>query len=78
MEPYRPLVDKLVFEIVRENDLWVMDTGMKARLLSIPALDVTINGMKSPLMVATTITTASVAKCFNGETRQVVYPTVEL
>lgn len=78
MEPYRPFVDKLVFEIVRENDLWVMDTGMKARLLSIPALDVTINGMKSPLMVATTITTASVAKCFNGETRQVVYPTVEL
>ena len=78
MEPYRPFVDKLVFEIVRENDLWVMDTGMKARLLSIPALDVTINGMKSPLMVATTFTTASLAKCFNGESRQVVYPTLEL
>ena len=76
MEPYRPYVDKLVFEIVRENDLWVMDTGMKARLLTIPSIDVNINGTTRPLMIAATATTASLAKCFNGESRQVLYPSI--
>lgn len=74
MEPYRPFVDKLVYQIVKENDLWILDTGMKTRLLSIPMMDVQINGVTSPLMIAATTTTASLAKCFNGESRQVLYP----
>ncbi|HAZ74732.1 MAG TPA: type II CRISPR-associated endonuclease Cas1 [Rikenellaceae bacterium] len=74
MEPYRPYVDKLVFEIVKENDLWILDSGMKTRLLSIPMLDVKINGVTSPLMIAATTTSSSLAKCFSGESRQVLYP----
>lgn len=74
MEPYRPFVDKLVYQIVEENDLWILDTGMKTRLLSIPMMDVQINGVTSPLMIAATTTTASLAKCFTGESRQVLYP----
>ena len=48
---------------------------MKARLLTIPTLDVVISGKRSPLMVAVAQTTASLYKCFNGEMRRIAYPT---
>lgn len=76
MEPYRPYVDELVFAIVK--DLGVenlqLTTTLKARLLSIPTLDVVIGGKCSPLMVAATQTTASLYKCFSGELRRIAYP----
>ena len=78
MEPYRPYVDILVFQIVKENKAKVLDNEMKARLLSIPTLNVTIGGGNSPLMVAVTTTTASLAKCFIGESRQVSYPSIRV
>lgn len=75
MEPYRPYVDKLVAEIVdSETDISVLTTGIKSRLLSVPILDVVINGRRSPLMVAVGTTTASLYKCFSGEIRKIVYP----
>lgn len=77
MEPYRPYVDKLVAEIVdSETDISVLTTGIKSRLLSIPILDVVINGRRSPLMVAVGTTTASLYKCYSGEIRKIVYPTM--
>lgn len=74
MEPYRPYVDELVLEIVRGEDYVELTRDLKARLLSIPVLDVVINGQRSPLMVAATTTTASLAKCFSGELRKIAYP----
>lgn len=47
---------------------------IKAKLLGIPVLDVVINGQRSPLMVAVGLTTASVAKCYLGESRKITYP----
>lgn len=47
---------------------------IKARLLSIPVLDVTINGQRSPLMIAVGQTTASLARCYLGEIRKIAYP----
>jgi CRISPR-associated protein Cas1 len=47
---------------------------LKARLLSIPVLDVKIAGQRSPLMIAVGQTTASLAKCYLGELRKIVYP----
>lgn len=77
MEPYRPYVDKLVAEIVdSETDISVLTTGIKSRLLSVPILDVVINGRRSPLMVAVGTTTASLYKCYSGEIRKIVYPTM--
>ena len=43
-------------------------------LLSIPVLDVIIEGKRSPLMIAASQTTASLAKCFYGEIRKISYP----
>ncbi|MBR1652655.1 MAG: type II CRISPR-associated endonuclease Cas1 [Alloprevotella sp.] len=77
MEPYRPYVDELVLDIVRTEDYSLLTRDLKARLLSIPTLDVTIGGQRSPLMVAATTTTASLAKCFSGELRKVSYPEMD-
>lgn len=76
MEPYRPFVDKLVIEIIESGeDISELTKAIKAKLLNIPVLDVMINNQRSPLMIAVGFTTASLAKCYNGEIRKIAYPT---
>ena len=78
MEPYRPYVDELVVKIIRQNyNYKELTKELKALLLSIPVLDVTIDGKRSPLLIAASQTTASLAKCFRGEARTVAYPTLQ-
>ena len=75
MEPYRPFVDKLVVEIVDSGENYIeLTKQLKSKLLNIPVLDVIINGQRSPLMIAAGFTTASLAKCYNGEARKILYP----
>lgn len=73
MEPYRPFVDKIAVELF-DNGYTELDKEAKSRLLSIPVLDVIINGQRSPLMNAVGQTTASFYKCLTGETRKIAYP----
>lgn len=78
MEPYRPYVDKLVAEIVDSGaDISSLTTELKGKLLTIPILDVVINGRRSPLMVGVGMTTASLYKCYSGEIRKIAYPMME-
>ena len=75
MEPYRPYVDQLVVDIIEQYGVDIeLSKDIKAELLSIPTLDVVIGGKRSPLMVATAQTTASLSKCFCGELRKIAYP----
>ncbi|MDE6000068.1 MAG: type II CRISPR-associated endonuclease Cas1 [Bacteroidaceae bacterium] len=75
MEPYRPFVDELVIQIMKTvDDYSELTRDIKAMLLKIPVLDVQIEGKRYPLMIAAGITTASLAKCFSGESRQIKYP----
>ena len=75
MEPYRPFVDKLVYELIHKYpEKSALDKTLKAELLMIPVLDVMIGGKRSPLMIAATQTTASLQKCFSGEIRKISYP----
>ena len=75
MEPYRPFVDKLVFELYRQyGEAVSLTKEIKVSLLSIPTLEVRIGGKRSPLMVAVGQTTASLYKCFSGELRRIAYP----
>lgn len=77
MEPYRPYVDRLVVEIMdAEDNIKEITTAIKTKLLGIPVLDVFINGQRSPLMIAVSQTTASLAKCFSGEIRKIAYPEI--
>ncbi|MBO5901970.1 MAG: type II CRISPR-associated endonuclease Cas1 [Alistipes sp.] len=78
MEPYRPYVDKLVAEIVDSGaDITNLTKEIKGQLLSIPILDVVINGRRSPLMIGVGMTTASLYKCYSGEIRKIAYPSME-
>lgn len=75
MEPYRPYVDELVYEIVKSGIRYEeLTKELKARLLGIPILEVIIDGKRSPLMIAVSQTTASLYKCFSGELRRIAYP----
>lgn len=75
MEPYRPFVDELVLELVRnEQDYSTLTTEIKQKLLQIPVLDVTINDQKSPLMTAVQQTTSSLYKCYAREAKYIKFP----
>ena len=75
MEPYRPYVDRLVYDITEQYGVDVeLSKDIKSELLSIPTLDIIIGGKRSPLMVGVAQTTASLYKCFSGELRKIAYP----
>ena len=75
MEPYRPFVDDLVINTMNKMELSEeLTTGQKREMLMIPILDVIIGGKRSPLMIAAGKTAASLAKCYNGESRNIAYP----
>ena len=75
MEPYRPIVDRLVRHIIINfDDLEDLSLELKRKLLAIPTIDVTIDGHNRPLMVAVDQTTASLYKCYAGESKRIIYP----
>lgn len=77
MEPYRPFVDRIVYAIVAEKrDIQELDTALKTRLLQLPQVDVQFDDITSPLMVGMSRTTASLARCFEGVSRKINYPTL--
>lgn len=77
MEPYRPYVDKLVIDLVDNGiNITSITKEIKQSLLTVPVLDVVISGQRSPLMIAVGQTTASVYRCFAGESRKIVYPEI--
>ncbi|MEO7532660.1 MAG: type II CRISPR-associated endonuclease Cas1 [Ferruginibacter sp.] len=75
MEPYRPFVDQVVRTIIdRTSAVESLTQELKVELLKIPALDVVLDGDKSPLMVAMQRTAVSLAKCYAGEQRKLLLP----
>jgi CRISPR-associated protein Cas1 len=75
MEPYRIYVDYLVNEIIQSGKVYEkLNTDLKQKLLHIPVMDVLIDGVKSPLMVAMSRTTNSLYECFSGKSRKIIYP----
>ena len=77
MEPYRPFVDRLVLSILKdETPAEELTPAIKKKLLVLPAQDVLLQKETSPLMIALQRTTASLAKCFLGETRKIIYPDI--
>ena len=75
MEPYRPYIDQIVYQMVNEfGAIEELKKEHKAILLKIPAMDVMLDGEKSPLMNATQRTAVSLVKCFMGEQRKLLYP----
>lgn len=75
MEPYRPFVDWEVLKIVESGkNIEELNKDLKMQLLSIPTLDVIINEQRSPLMIASHQTSASLSQCFDGNIRKIAFP----
>lgn len=75
MEPYRPFVDAIVRSIIDQTSaVDVLTKELKVQLLNLPTIDVIMDGDASPLMIATQRTAASLAKCYSGDQRKIIYP----
>lgn len=77
MEPYRPFVDRTVLALI--DTLGVpeeLTLQYKGELLKLPVTDTILDGKASPLMAAVARTTASLAQCYNGEQRKLLYPSL--
>jgi CRISPR-associated protein Cas1 len=74
MEPFRPLVDEKVFEIMQQYDEQELNTKIKAELLQILTRTVYFKDEKSPLMVALQKTASSLQQCFMGNRKKIKYP----
>lgn len=75
MEPFRPWVDMLVFQMVRNHgDYLELSPDMKRQFLELPVMDVWIDSSTSPLISAVSKTAASLIKCFEGTEKKIIYP----
>ncbi len=76
MEPYRPFVDKMVYDFCEMQENWSPSLTKEAKvyLMGLPVQDVKIDDRRSPLLIAATTTTTSLFKCFKGISRKIIYP----
>lgn len=74
MEPYRPIVDEKVFEIMQNYKEQELNTALKAEFLQILTRTVYFKDEKSPLMVALQKTASSLQQCFAGDRKKIKYP----
>lgn len=76
MEPYRPYVDEIVYRLYA-NGHKQLTREVKGELLRILFVDTRFDKIVRPLEVGLTFTTASMAKCFAGIQKKVIYPMLE-
>lgn len=74
MEPFRPIVDEKVFEIMQNYDEQELNTVLKSELLQILTRTVYFKEEKSPLMVGLQKTASSLQQCFTGNRKKIKYP----
>lgn len=74
MEPFRPIVDETVYNIMQQYDEQELNTKIKSELLQILTRTVYFKKEKSPLMVALQKTASSLQQCFSGERKKIKYP----
>lgn len=74
MEPFRPIIDEKVFEIINNFKEQELNTQLKAELLQILTRTVYFKNEKSPLMVALQKTASSLQQCYTGERKKIKYP----
>jgi len=74
MEPFRPIVDEKVFEIMQNYDEQELNTVLKSELLQILTRTVYFKEEKSPLMVALQKTASALQQCYTGDRKKIKYP----
>ena len=74
MEPFRPIVDEKVFEIMQNYEEQELNTVLKSALLQILTRTVYFKDEQSTLMVALQKTASSLQQCYTGERKRIKYP----
>ncbi len=76
MEPYRPYVDEIVFDLYANGER-KLTKDVKSQLLRLLFTDTAFGKITRPLDVGLTMTSASLAKCFSGIQKKIAYPQLE-
>lgn len=76
VEPYRPYVDELVHRLHKAGKSQ-LTKEVKGELLHILFADTRFDKVLRPLEVGLTFTSASLAKCFVGTQKKILYPLLE-
>lgn len=74
MEPFRPIVDEKVYQIMLQSNEQELTTPIKVELLQLLTRTVYFKTEKSPLMVALQKTASSLQQCYTGERKKIKYP----
>lgn len=73
MEPYRPFVDEIVFDLYANGER-ELNKDVKAEILKLLYVDTAFDKITRPLDLGLSVTTSSLAKCFSGEQKKILYP----
>lgn len=76
MEPYRPYVDEMVFQLYANGET-ELNKDTKSQLLRLLFADTVFGKVTRPLDIGLTMTTASLAKCYLGVAKKLNYPLLE-
>jgi len=76
MEPYRPFVDRIVYDLYSEGRD-KLDKDTKSALVRVLYADTCFGKITRPLEVGLSMTTASLAKCFGGDSKRIMCPSIE-
>lgn len=76
MEPYRPYVDEIVFDLYANGER-KLTKDVKSQLLRLLFTDTAFGKITRPLDVGLTMTSASLAKCFSGIQKKIAYPLLD-
>jgi CRISPR-associated protein Cas1 len=74
MEPFRPIVDEKVFDIMQRYNEQELNTAIKAEMLQMLTRTIYFKEEKSPLMVGLQKTASSLQQCFTGDRKKIKYP----
>ena len=73
MEPYRLFVDEIVFDLYANGET-ELNKDVKAEILKLLYVDTAFDKVTRPLDLGLSVTTSSLAKCFSGEQKKIMYP----
>ncbi len=77
MEPYRPFVDRIVYDLVKAGEnSEELTSELKKKLLSVLSVDVSFEKWRRPLMVGLTESSAALARCIRGESEELCFPSL--
>lgn len=77
MEPYRPFVDRIVYDLMQAGlQVDELTSELKKTLLGVLTVDVVFKNRKRPLMVGLSESSASLARCIRGESDELCFPSL--